>query len=378
MNLPYDMVPAGPVYQSRTAVNYRATTSSAPISLRSLLAAALLALACAGPLWAQVEFPAPNWTASAAHAAAAQADANALLGPLYERARLGREQDLLAGLNGLAANEGLSVPARERILYEFAQGLGDLPPGSAGPEVLDFLMTYPARTLVPHPDNPRVGTPLFNIRGAAAGALAAWQRQAGYDAAAALMAQAGPDLAAAYLDDFGRATAPRRQGLAAALETATQRQLTDIAARAETELSQRPELTAVAARAALLLDDGPLLQRTLAAGRGPDLAGVLADAAGQLDEPARLELLAGLLDTAPPVNASLALAALAPGLLHRPEVTERLFGLLGDRELGASAALALSDSSRPEIRERLLERTQGDDLAARRAALALAAAGGAR
>jgi hypothetical protein len=85
-----------------------------------------------------------------------------------------------------------------------------------------------------------------------------------------------------------------------------------------------------------------------------------------------------MLDTASPTNAALAVGALAPGLLHRPEVADRMFALLGDPAMGAAAALVLSESTRPDLQERLRELAAGDGLTARRAALALASAGATR
>jgi hypothetical protein len=348
--------------------------------LPGTLFAALLGLLAAGPGWAQVDFPEPNWSAPAARAAALQADANAVLGPLFDQARLGRDPDLLARLQTLAADERLPVPARERILFDFAQGLGDLPPGAVRPDVLDYLQGYRPRTLVPHPDNDRVGIPLFNIRGATAGSLNAWRRQAAYDAGRTLLTglAPAPTTADVFLAEFDRASTPGRLGLADALPLARAEQLADIAGQSLAALAERPELGPVAVRAALLLGDPELLRRALAAGDGPHLAGLLAEAAAQLDEPGRVDLLFGLLDTAAPTNAALAVGALAPGLLHRPEVADRMFALLGDPAMGAAAALVLSESTRPDLQERLRELAAGDGLTARRAALALASAGATR
>jgi hypothetical protein len=49
------------------------------------------------------------------------------LRPLFERARAGRDDELLQRLQRIAGNESWPQPARERILHAFALGLGDLP-----------------------------------------------------------------------------------------------------------------------------------------------------------------------------------------------------------------------------------------------------------
>jgi hypothetical protein len=346
----------------------------AMIRLNTLLLNVLLGLLALRPLWAQVDFPAPNWSASAAQVAAARADANTVLGSLFEQARLGREPDLLAQLKAVAANEGLPVPARERILFDFAQGLAELAPGAVGPEVLLYLQSYEPRTLIPHPDNDRIGTPLFNVRAAAAGSLNAWRRQAGYATGRTLLATAAPDPAGRFLAEFDRASGPGQLGLADALPLASLQQLSDIAARSLAAVTQRPELSPVAVRSALLLGDLAPLQHALAAAGGGQLAGLMAEAGEQLDEPDRIDLLFGLLGSAEPANAALAVGTLAPQLLHRPEVQDRMLALLGDVALGSAAVLVLSESVRSDLHDRLRELAAGDGLAAQRAALALSVA----
>jgi len=342
--------------------------------LTAALFAVLLTLAAARPLSAQVDFPEPNWSMPAAQSAAGQADANARLAPLFDRARLGRGPELLAQLQTLAADERLPVPARERILFDFAQGLAELPPGAVGPEVLDYLQGYRPRTLVPHPDNERVGTPLYNVHAATAGSLNAWRRQSGYATGRNLLSSRTPGAAERFLAEFDLASGPRQQGLADAVALADAEQLAAVAAQSLAVLPERPELGPVAVRAALQLGDPEMLQRALAAADGPQLADLLVEAGAQLEEPGRIDLLFDLLDNAPPTHAALAVATLTPGLLHRPEVADRLFALLGDPALGSAAALALSESQQPDLYQRLGTLANGDDLAARRAAMALAAA----
>lgn len=336
---------------------------------------ALVGLSLAPLRAAEVEFSAPNWSAPAAYRAAAAADANAVLAPLFEHARRGEDRQLLLELNTLAGNEQLALPARERILFEFAQGLGELAPDAVGSGVIAFLLGYAPRTLVPHPDNAGVGIPQFNVRGATAGSLNAWQRRAGYESAMALFAGGEADVAREYLRDLARASPPRRLGMMDALPAASTDQL---AAITEWSLA-RPSgdaLNALAGRSALLLGDTTLLRGILAAGRGPEVSHLLAEAAERLDEPGRIDLLFGLLTTAAPANAALAIATLAPGLLHHPEVAERLFGLMNEPDLGSAAALALSASGRTELRERLRDLATGEGLSSRRAAIALDATGG--
>jgi hypothetical protein len=370
-----------------------------------IIAFLLLALLSALPLQARDALPGPNWARRDALQAAGTVDALRELKPLFERARAGRDDDVLRLLQRIAGAEHWPQPARERILHAFALGLGDLPPGSVGPEILDYLLTYEPRTRVPHADNDLVGVPLFDIGAAANGSVNAWERQSGLDAGRGLLAQPGHDPHAAQSPSQTRNSNPttnpttnpgtnpstnwitkwteaylaagpaRRQGFVEALDSASPEQLHALAAAALGGLAQAPDLTRVAARCAILLADPALLRQVLAAGRGPSLAATLRWAGATLPETERIELLQRLVHEAPPAVAALAIAALAPGLLQHPEVAGQLFELLGDPALGAAAALTLSRSDSPAVRDRLGELAAASgDLTARRAALAISAA----
>jgi hypothetical protein len=143
---------------------------------RLTLICLLLLLPASPPSWAEPAVPGPrwvepNWTQQAALQAAGEVDLVTELGPLFERARAGRDADLRRQLEAVTANEKWPLPARERLLHAFALGLGDLPPGAAGPESLAYLLDYRPRTLVPHEDHASAGVPLFNVPAAAAGSV---------------------------------------------------------------------------------------------------------------------------------------------------------------------------------------------------------------
>jgi hypothetical protein len=297
------------------------------------------------------------------------------LRPLFERARAGEDADLRRRLEAVAANKEWPLPARERLLHAFALGLGDLPPGAAGPESLGYLLDYRPQTLVPHEDHPSAGVALFNIPAAAAGSMNLWRRQIAYDASRKLLAQSASTWSAeSWVAAWLAADPASRRGLLDALDLAPEARLREVAALALRDLPQRPELTPVAVRSAALLPDPDLLGDALVKGDGPELAAALRSAAATLDETERASLLRRLVGEAPAGNASLAIAEWAPGLLHDPAVAGLLFDLLGDPALGATAALALAGSPQPAVRERLAElAARGDDTSARRAAAALAA-----
>ncbi|RPH98168.1 MAG: hypothetical protein EHM68_05580 [Lysobacterales bacterium] len=337
----------------------------------------LLALATALPLQAQDTLPGPNWARRDALQAAAAVDVLAELKPLFEHVRAGRDDALLQALQRIAGAEQWPPPARERILHAFALGLGDLPTGSVGPGILDFLLAYRPQTRVAHPDTDLVGVPLFDIATATTGVVNAWERQAGRDSARGLLPPRGadPGWASQWTGAYLAAGPARRQGFADALDTASPEQVRELAAAAVDKLTRTPDMTLVAARCAMLLADSALLREVLATGRGPGLAAALQWADAALPESERIDLLQRLSHDAPPASAALAIAALAPGLLQHPEVADWLFALLADPALGAAAALTLSHSDAPAVQGRLADlAAAGDALSARRAAVAIEAA----
>jgi hypothetical protein len=323
--------------------------------------------------------PAPNWDAQEARHAAAQADVIDATKPLFELARAGRDDAVLAALAEVAGRDSWSEPARERILHAFALGLSDLDPNAVGPEVIEWLLAYEPRTLVPHEDHPSAGVPLYRIGAAAAGTRNAWARLTAAAESARLL-QRGDEI---WLGAYLAAGAAGRRGLVEGLDQGGPERLKRLAEHSVERLPVQPELTPVAVQAGLLLSDAVVLRRAVVSGGGPGLAPALRSTARTLDEIERAEVLRHAIAHAPPVNASLAIAELAPGLLHQPEVAELLFKKLGERDIGPAAALALSASKSPAVRERLEELAGADTgLGSTRAAIALEsgrnAAGGAR
>ena len=326
-----------------------------------------LVLLFAAAARAETLFPEPNWTLSEARAAAAQVDTVAAVGPLFELARAGQDHDLQYALVALAERTDWPAPARERVLFTFALGLADLPPGAVSPKVTDWLLGYQPRTLVPHDDHPFVGVPLYGIGTAAAGALHSWKRQAAVPEADRLLKSgAGP-----WLDAWLAAGPARQRGFMDALEGAGADDLRGLADQALERLPAEPALTEVAARTGILLADPAIVERAVASGDGPGLAPALRSAARAFNEIERADILLHAIRHAPAANASLAIAELAPGVLHQPEVTELLFTQLGDKELGPAAALALAKSKSPVVRERLEGLAGGAGLQAQRAGIAV-------
>lgn len=379
MNILYDMDTAALFYQSKRSSQSMKCPCLTLTCLLLLLPASPPSWAepaAPGPRWAESNWTEPNWTEHEALQAAGEIDLVTELGPLFERARAGEDASLRGRLEAVATDERWPLPARERLLHAFALGLGDLPPGAAGPESLGYLLDYRPQTLVPHEDHASAGIPLFNIPAAASGSMNLWRRQIAYETSQAMLAQSASTWRAETWVGAWLETDPAsRRGFLDALDLAPEARLREVAALVLRDLPQRPELTPVAVWSAAILPAPDLLGDTLILGKGPELATALRLAARTLNEAERAGLLRRLVEEAPPGNASLAIAELAPGLLHEPAVAGLLFDRLGDPALGASAALTLAYSREPAVRERLAELARRDDDApSRRAAAALATA----
>jgi hypothetical protein len=261
----------------------------------------------------------------------------------------------------------LAPPAREKVLYTFASGLGDL---DARPDaqVFDYLRAYEARTLIPHDHHAAVGIPLYNIGAAAEGALAGHQRLEGRADAMALATGDPREWVDAYLT----ANRPARQGFRQAIGEIDRKTTAEIAELALDRGITEPELIMVSLSGAVALTDPNLFQRALGAATGPGLAGELRLARERFDAEQLVGILQFAMRQARPSTAALAMATLAPGMVSRPEVARLLIEALEDPTLGPAAALLLAASDDPWIKQQLTAMTEdGKSPAARRLEIAV-------
>jgi hypothetical protein len=334
---------------------------------------ALILFTCLLPLrtvYGQAAFPEPNWDRALAVESTKSIDTDSVLKTLYQSARAGDNRHVLDTLLAVEQNNDWPVPAREYTIWSFAIGLSDMDMNTVSPEVLDYLSAYEHQTLVAHDDRDSVGVPLFNISVAAAGVRNSWARQRGRSRAERLF-QNDPAL---WINAYLEAEPAERRGFTDALDFASDKQLDALARAAIERLNGHPGLTAVAGKSALILGDRDLLQHTLALGSGPDLHHVLKAASKSLDANESKALLFQAIRHSPNTKAGLAIAQLAPSLLDDLAVREKMFEILGSRDLGSSAALVLGSSTDPAIRARLNTIAAGKEgLASQRASLATGA-----
>jgi hypothetical protein len=312
----------------------------------------------------------PSWDRAEAMRLAAQTDTFATREALEQLALAGDGPGLLSLLQATARRDDWPVPARESVLHAFTNGLRSLPPQTVADEVMAFLAGYRSRVLVPHDDHPNNNVALFNIRAAAYGVQNAWMRQEAALLGGRLLASDPGMLVAAYraLEHL-----PARQGFQDALLTATPGQLETVSFLALYDMPAAPDLAALAGRAALLNGDARALEQLVRNANGPALAGILREARERLAavQLARILQIAVAEGSVP--SASLAIAELAPALLDRADVADLVLALLGDPELGSTAALALARNPSTSLLARLdaLAQAEEETLSAQRARLAL-------
>lgn len=294
----------------------------------------------------------------------------ARLDDLMRLVTAGDETRLLQLLRATTVDAGLPPAIREQVLHEFTVELRELPPGSVGHPVMEFLSGHEPQVMVPHEDHPDSHVPLFNLRAASAGVQHTWRRREASYAGFVLLAQDPALLVRAYLlhDD-----SPVRQGLLESVAAATPAQLETISFLALNGLEQEPALTELAGTAALRNEDTRALEQVLRTGSGSGLTRLVRDTGARLDPDRLARLLASTLEQAPPETAALAIAEWSSALAAHPDTENRLLSLLGDPQLGSAAALALANHAADSTTARLLAVLESGQspLAASRARLAL-------
>ena len=303
--------------------------------------------------------------------AAGSVDTQAALKPLFQLVREGKDEQLLLALSAIEQRNDWPLPAREYLAHAFAVGLADLPARAAGTGVLDYLLNYEPRTLVPHDDQGMYGVPLFNVRAAAAGTRAEWERRSAATEAENVLEEDSQ----AWLDAWIDASPSRRKGYADALEYASPDRLSELGTLSMQQAAKNSSLAEIAARTGLMLGDLPLFSQAVSAGSGPWIVQAFREASEKFGDDENFVLLQYSMERAPPGTAALAMAELAPARLDQHAVADLMFQSLDNPKLGAAAALVLSKSRDPHVRERLKSvAAGGNKLASQRAGIAINAA----
>jgi hypothetical protein len=316
----------------------------------------------------EIRLPPPNWDRHQAILAAQSINLDDDVEILFGRAARGEGQSLLSDLELLGRQAG--APAHESALMQFTQKLHALPSGSVQNELMDWLKSRQAETLIAHDDHPSIGVPMFNIPAAAHGVENGWLQQDSRFEAGHLLRTEPAGLVRAFNQATER---PVRAGYLASLDDASFEQLQSVLETALPNLEDTPQLTGLAGKSALLSGDLAALETTLIHGSGDGLTHTMQAAARTLSVSESEHLLTNILQSAPPATAAMAIAELATDERGVVRFEGLLLDLLGEPATGAAAALALSRSQNPDTRAEIEAMALSADgsLASKRAKLVL-------
>jgi len=332
------------------------------------LGALVLVCCCVNQVLANGPAPIEQWDRSSALAVVKSVDIDAVVGEMGDLSSLADGTATLTKLKNIETRDDWPLPAKEAAIYQFTRSLATLPRDAVAIEVIQYLENFQTRVLVPHEDHGTVSTPLFNVRGAAAGIENGWQRTEQASAAKLLIESSPAAMVAAYQNATNHS---QRSGLLDALHWADQDDVIAVQNIALDQLEAKHELTAVIATTVVITMDSFAIQQLLINGRGAGLSSVLEQLDSQLPTRETAELMVFAIDHAPASNAALAIAVWWPRLSHKPETREFMLGLLADPSLGANAALALAQSPDLQTIKALQDLAGGDSIAANRARMAL-------
>jgi hypothetical protein len=309
-----------------------------------------------------------QWERGNAMATVRSVDIDAAVNGIGNISTLADGPATLAKLEQLENRSDWPLPAREAALYEFTRSLAELPRDAVATGVMQHLQAYQARALVPHEDHASTLVPLFNIRGAAAGVENRWQRGEFAVEAASLLETDPAGLVSAYTATSNH---NQRSGYLDSLRLASVADVEIVQNAALEQLNKAPALTPLVGLTAVITADTFAIQQLLSNGRGVGLASALSQLAERLSPAESAALLTFAIDEAPPVNASLAIAAWWPGLRHDAVMRDLLVAQLANPALGAAAALALAQGPDIQTIKALQDIADGESVAARRAQMAL-------
>ena len=311
---------------------------------------------------------APVWDRASAMAAVRSVDIEPAVFEISNISTLADATTTLNRLRGIETRGDWPLPAREAAIYQFTRSLAEFPRDAVAVEIMQHLLTYQARTLVPHEEHSEAAVPLFNIRAAASGVQNGWQRAESAAEAGVLLGQNPQALVSAFLRSASYTT---RAGYLDALRHADMADIRAVQSVALENLRDAPELTRLVGVTATISGDTDAARQLLIHGEGEGLVSALKSIGDGLPRTKAAGLLVIAIQQAPASNASLAIAAWWPLLRHEPAVRELLLDTLADPSLGSAAALALAKSPDIQTIKALQDKAAGDSIAAQRARMAL-------
>ena len=306
---------------------------------------AFIAAATAQRSHAEVLEPGPAY--QDAHGVAA----SALVARIGALARDNDAPGLASLVNEVLGNATLVPAARERALYETAMALAELDTSVDTQALLELLGRHDTAVQVwRYDDAHRTAVPLYEVAAAAHYAARRLNERGASESALDAIAHGSDAPLASFESVPDASTAPARNGILQAFETAPTQQL----------LAYRDRLSASAERGAAIeiaqivarrLGDAMLMQTVLEYADEKTALDIVRTARASFTESEALELLKRA--AAREDVGSAALLAAGPMATTDPSARIWLFDMLGDAQRAGSAAAAIAALHDPEIAARL-------------------------
>ncbi len=289
---------------------------------------------------------------------------------LLETRSPARAEALLQALSEVARHPELDAHARDALLFDYLQGLRELPRRQVPEAVLDWLASYPVQSWRRHEESATAMEPEFAINAGAEGLKQQWRFQDGQETLRSALSGDPTPVLKRYLKLSPGD--PLRTGMESMPERLAEPALRRLAAAID---AGPPVLSGSLLNGMVRLRLGDLdgLARLLSLADPIVIAGVLRPADAHLPPAAALQFARMALAHPDPGTQGLALAVAGRVLAGRPgphpDWSSELVALLSDPDLGAAAALQLARTLDGEQVEALAERLRDEPRAAARIAL---------
>ena len=270
-------------------------------------------------------------------------------------------QAVLAELERFSDDRSIPLETREAALRQYVLSLRDEPPDAVNWQAAELLSRYRERALVSHSHSLQNAVPVHNVAAPARGTLNVWTRK--LERSASELALANQDYS--YFSSLSANHMQVVAGAADALKHAPVQLLEPAIPHLIAAVTREPALAPIMLAAAANLSDPDLTAVALEYLEGADRFRTVLELDGIIGPDAARAWWLKSLDSGP--DQAAAIAALGRMAADDPDVSEELFTLMGDADLGAAAALALGKSQAPGLVDRAAELLKSDQpmLAAR-------------
>ena len=241
----------------------------------ALIASMVIIAVLASPASASQSLETPNWDRTLAEQSARSTSVRSEVDSAVALVSENKKTSAFEALREMSLRSDWSQPARDRAMFEFARALADFSRESVPESIVDFLVSYQAKTLVPHEEAAEIGVALFPVSAAIGGILNQWRAQAAHIEALALVRSDPETLLARYAVTNDHAY---RRGVRSGISSASPKKLNGLIRAGLLLLPEMPELTGLVGTATLARKDAEAFAQVVSQGGGAELLHLLREA----------------------------------------------------------------------------------------------------